>query len=377
MSDPVSSSSPIPQMDVGAFYRAHRSDIDAAVGRVLNSGRFILGEECQRFEAHFARAFGFGGAVGVASGTDALTLALKGLGIGPGDEVATVSHTAVATVAAIEIAGARPVLIDIEPQSYTMDPEALRDAFADRPSIKAVVVVHLYGHPADMAAIASICRERHARLIEDCAQAHGAKIGDVYVGNFGDVAAFSFYPTKNLGAFGDGGAVCANTQSLVARLRTLREYGWVKRYVSDVPGMNSRLDELQAAILDVRLAGLERDNERRREIAAIYTRGLAGAPLALPIERPGVRHVFHQYVVRVQDRDGLAARLKAARIGSNVHYPIPVHLQPAYVGRLALSPQDLTNTETAAREVLSLPMYPELTDAEVKYVIAELSAALD
>ena len=377
MSDPVSSSGPIPQMDVGAFYRVHRSDIDAAVARVLNSGWFILGEECKRFEAHFARTFNFGGAVGVASGTDALILALKGLGIGPGDEVATVSHTAVATVAAIEIAGARPVLVDIEPQSYTMDPEALRHAFANRPSIKAVVVVHLYGNPADMAAIASICRERGAWLIEDCAQAHGAKIGDVFVGGFGDVAAFSFYPTKNLGAFGDGGAVCANTQSLVARLRTLREYGWVKRYVSDVPGMNSRLDELQAAILDVRLAGLERDNERRREIAAIYTRGLSGAPVALPIERPGVRHVFHQYVVRVRDRDGLAARLKAAGIGSNVHYPIPVHLQPAYVGRLALSPQDLSHTETAAREVLSLPMYPELTDAQVKNVIAELSAALD
>jgi dTDP-4-amino-4,6-dideoxygalactose transaminase len=258
-----------------------------------------------------------------------------------------------------------------------MDPDALRCAFACSPPIKAVVVVHLYGQPADMPVIAAICRDHGARLIEDCAQAHGAKIGDACVGGFSDAAAFSFYPTKNLGAFGDGGAVCANDPALLARLRVLREYGWVKRYVSDVPGMNSRLDELQAAILKVRLAGLDRDNERRREIAASYARGLAGAALGLPSERAGARHVYHQYVVRLRNRDGLAARLKAAGIGCNIHYPMPVHLQPAYLGRLAQGPSGLANTEAASREVLSLPMYPELTEAQVSRVIATLTAALD
>jgi dTDP-4-amino-4,6-dideoxygalactose transaminase len=363
-------------MDVGAFYRKHRAEIDAAVARVLNSGWFILGEECRSFERLFAAEFDLGGAVGVASGTDAVTLALKALGIEPGDRVATVSHTAVATVAAIELAGARPVLIDIGPETFAMDPESLHRAFADSAPIRAVVAVHLYGHPADMIAIGSICREHGALLIEDCAQAHGAKIGDAFVGTFGDAAAFSFYPTKNLGAFGDGGAVCAKDSAIVAKLFVLREYGWVKRYISDVPGMNSRLDELQAAILKVRLAELANGNARRREIAASYTRGLAGAPLTLPIERPGMRHVYHQYVIRFHDRDRLSAQLKAEGIGSNVHYPLPVHLQPAYLGRVAVGPTGLANTETAAREVLSLPMYPELSDDEVARVIATLSAAL-
>jgi len=364
------------QMDVGAFYRRRRTEVDAAIARVLNSGWFILGGECAAFEAEFAEAFGYGGSVGVANGTDALTLALRALGIGPGDRVATVSHTAVATVAAIEMAGAVPVLVDVDDETLTMDPAELHGALATTAGIRAVVVVHLYGQPADLGALAPICREFGVRLVEDCAQAHGATIGGVYVGGHGDAAAFSFYPTKNLGAFGDGGAVAARDPAVLERVRALRQYGWVKRYVSEIAGVNSRLDELQAAILRVRLPELAADNERRRTIAASYDQGLRSEALRLPYRSEDSRHVFHQYVIRVADRDRVAARLKAVGVGVNIHYPEPVHLQAAYRGRLACGPSGLANSEAAARSVLSLPMYPELADADIERVIRALRAAL-
>jgi len=344
---------PVPQMDVGAFYRAHRGEIDAAVARVLDSGWYVLGTEGDAFEAEFSAMFGYGGAVGVASGTDALILALKALDIGRGDRVITVSHTAVATVAAIEIAGAEPVLVDIDPVSFTMDPADLERALAATAGVKAVIVVHLYGQPADLPILADICKRRGVKLIEDCAQAHGARVGARFVGGFGDIAAFSFYPTKNLGAFGDGGAVCASDPTLLETLRALRQYGWRRRYVSDIAGMNSRLDEIQAAILRARLPQLEAGNRRRREIAAAYRAGLAGLDLVLPVEREGTTHVYHQYVVRCRDRDALCARLRAARVGFNIHYPVPVHLQPAYEDRLIRSEGGLASTEAAAREVWS------------------------
>jgi dTDP-4-amino-4,6-dideoxygalactose transaminase len=366
----------IAQMDPGAFYRAHSADIDAAVARVLASGWYILGREVAAFERDFAAAIGAPHGIGVANGTDALVLALRGLGIQPGDKVAAVSHTAVATVAAIELAGGVPVLIDIDEASYTLDPAALEAAFELHPTIKAVVAVHLYGQAADLERIEPIVRKHGAWLIEDCAQCHGAMLDGRKLGSIGDAAAFSFYPTKNLGALGDGGFVCAKDASVAERIRSLREYGWKSRYVSDIAGMNSRLDELQAAILSARLPHLAAENNRRRDIAAAYNQGLAGTGLVLPSVRAGATHVYHQYVVRHPDRDGLQGRMKAEGVGCNIHYPVPVHLQPAYRDRITIGPAGLARTEAAGRSVLSLPMYPQLDDASVARVIETVRAVV-
>jgi dTDP-4-amino-4,6-dideoxygalactose transaminase len=364
----------IPQADPGAGYRAHKQEIDAAVAAALDSGWYILGKEVAAFESEFAAYVGVGHGVGVANGTDALALALRALGIGPGDAVATVSHTAVATVAAIEMAGATPVLIDIEDEFFTIDPQAFEQAIqasaADAP-IRAVIPVHLYGQAADMDAIVAIARRHDIRVVEDCAQAHGAELGGRKLGSFGDAAAYSLYPTKNLGALGDGGIVTTGDAALAASLAALRQYGWRDRYVSDLVGVNSRLDEVQAALLRVRLRHLDEDNRRRQAIAAIYDEQLADcAALQLPARRDGSSHVFHQYVVRSADRDGLQQRLRAAGIGTNIHYPMPVHLQPAYKGRIKSGPGGLERSELATRTVLSLPMFPQLDDAQAQEVCA-------
>jgi dTDP-4-amino-4,6-dideoxygalactose transaminase len=304
--------------------------------------------------------------VGVGSGTDAIAIALMACGIGPGDEVITVSHTAVATVAAIEMAGATPVFADIEPDYYTLDPAKL-DALIG-PRTKAVIPVHLYGQCAELEAICRIARGKGLRVIEDCAQAHGAQYGGKTAGSFGDIGCFSFYPTKNLGAVGDGGMLITSDAELAERIRLIREYGWARRYVSDIKGVNSRLDELQAAILRVKLRHLDAQTASRGRIALAYTAGLADSGLTLPANRPGSSHVHHLYVVRNDRRDALQQYLVSAGIGALVHYPVPVHLQPAYENRLRGS-DDMAETEKAAREVLSLPMYPELSDSEVESVI--------
>lgn len=363
----------VPQADPRAGYLAHKAEIDAAIARMLRGGRYILGPEVAAFEAEFAAYIGVRHAVGVASGTEALVLALKALDLGPGDYVATVSHTAVATVAAIELAGAKPLLIDIEPRTYTLDPQRLADALAHPPGrIAAVIPVHLYGLGADMAALGDLARRHGLRIIEDCAQSHGAWLDGRRLGGIGDLAASSFYPTKNLGGIGDGGGVLTRDAALATRLRELREYGWRRRYVSDRIGMNSRLDELQAAILRVKLRRLDADNARRQAIAGAYDEGLRWSGLVLPARRNTATHVFHQYVVRSPARDALAVALKADGIGTNIHYPVPVHLQPAYQGRVAIGAGGLGESERAAREVLSLPMFPELADAQVARVIAAL-----
>ncbi len=367
--------SPILQNDPKAGYLSAKPAIDAAIARALDSGWYILGREVEGFEREFAGFAGADQAIGVASGTDALILALRGLGIGPGDRVATVSHTAVATVAAIELAGAEPVLIDIDPATYTIDPAELGRALALMPGIKAVIPVHLYGQPADMTAILELARRHDLRVIEDCSQSHGATLGGRMTGTFGHAAAFSLYPTKNLGALGDAGIITTTDPAVAERIRMLREYGWKQRYVSDIAGMNSRLDELQAAILRARLPRLAADNARRRAIAQAYDGGLKGAGVTLPVTSPEAVPVFHQYVVRAADRDGLRAALKEQGIGTNIHYPMPVHLQPAYLGRVAIGPSGMAETERAAREVLSLPMYPQLDDAMVDRVIAAMWAA--
>lgn len=369
----------IPVANPGAGYRALRADIDAAVARALESGWYILGAEGRAFEEEFSAWLGAGRTVGCGNGTDAIALALRGLGIGPGCAVATVSHTAVATVAAVEMTGATPVLIDIDPVHYTMDPARLAATLenppAGLPPIRAVIVVHLYGQAAEMPAIQYLCHRNGLALIEDCAQAHGAKLNGRMVGTFGDAATFSFYPTKNMGALGDGGAVVMRDAEPATEVGALRQYGWHRHYISDKPGVNSRLDELQAAILRVKLRHLDAQNARRRQIAAAYNAALAGnRHLTAPTARDGVEHVFHLYVTRALERDAVQARLREAGIGSAIHYPAPVHLQPAYQGRVAVGAGGLDHTELAAREVLSLPIYPELTDAEVSRVCAALRA---
>jgi dTDP-4-amino-4,6-dideoxygalactose transaminase len=366
----------IPQTDPRAGYLAQKTEIDAAITCVLEGGHYILGREVEAFEAAFADFLGVPHAVGVANGTDAIELALRACNIGAGDLVFTVSHTAVATVAAIERAGAAAVLVDVEPGTYTMAPRelarALETTLPGRPA--AVLPVHIYGQPAELSALSEIARAHGLRLIEDCAQSHGALYRGRPTGGFGDVACFSFYPTKNLGAFGDGGMVVTRDHSLAARLREIREYGWRDRYVSAGIGINSRLDEIHAAILGIKLRTLAAGNARRQVIAERYDAGLAGLPLALPVRRPEASHVFHQYVIRLAERDTLRNRLRAVGIGCGIHYPVPVHRQPAYTGRLACGPSGLGVTERAAPQILSLPIFPQLSDTAIDRVIAEIRA---
>src|SRR5271170_2673840 len=357
----------IPQTDPRAGYLAQRAAIDAVIARVLMGGLYLLGREVEAFEAAFAAFVGVAHGVGVGNGTDAIELALRACGIGTGDLVFTVSHTSVAPIAAIERAGAIAVLIDVEPGTYTMDPHelsrALRMPPLGRPA--AVLPVHLYGQPADLSALSDIAHSYGLRLIEDCAQSHGALWRDRRVGSVGDVACFSFYPTKNLGALGDGGMVVTNDPSLAAASREIRQYGWRERFISARIGINSRLDAIQAAILGVKLESLSAGNARRQAIADRYDAGLAGLPLALPVRRSEATHVFHQYVIRLAQRDLLRDRLGAVGISTGIHYPAPVHRQPAYDGRLAAGPSGLGVTECAAAQVLSLPIYPQLYDEAV------------
>jgi dTDP-4-amino-4,6-dideoxygalactose transaminase len=367
----------IPQTDPRAGYLAQRAAIDVAIARVLEGGQYILGGEVAAFETAFAKFLGVGHAVGCGSGTDAIELALRACGIGAGDLVYTVSHTAVATVAAIERAGATPVLIDVEPGTWTMAPRELARALRDPPPTgrpAAVLPVHLYGQPADLPALAEIARAHGLRLIEDCAQSHGAAHRGRLAGTWGDLACFSFYPTKNLGALGDAGMVVTDDPALAAALREVREYGWRDRYVSAGSGINSRLDALQAAVLGVKLGALVDGNRRRGAIAERYDHGLAGLPLVVPTRRPGSTHVFHQYVIRLPERDGLRESLRRAGIGTGVHYPAPVHQQPAYARRLCCGPSGLGVTERAAPQILSLPIYPQLADPAADRVVAEIRA---
>ena len=347
-------------------YRSHKVEIDQAIQRVLDKGRYILGEETKAFEAEFAAYIGVNHGIGVGSGTEAIHIALAACGIGPGDEVVTVSHTAVATVAAIELTGANPVFVDIERDFYTLDPRRLEESIT--PKTKAIIPVHLYGQSGDMMPILDIARKHGVRVIEDCAQAHGTIYQGRRVGSWGDMACFSFYPTKNLGALGDGGMIVTNNPEFTEKARLLREYGWAERYISKIPGWNSRLDELQAAILRIKLRYLDSDNERRANLASRYDTALAGAGLVTPKRREASTHVYHLYVVRSAERDELHAYLNARGVGALTHYPVPVHLQPAYRDSLRRS-NSLLETEKAAREVLSLPIYPELTDSRLEEVV--------
>ena len=361
--------------DLKANYAAYRDELREAALRVLDSGWYIGGSEVEAFETAFAAFAETDHAVGVATGTDAIILAIRACDIGPGDVVITVSHTAVATVAAVELAGATVALVDVDPDTFGMDPDALAaaceslaDAHAGQP--KAVLPVHIYGHPVDLPAIQGIVEEHNLILIEDCAQAHGARLKGQRVGSFGALGTFSFYPTKNLGALGDGGAIATNDPELAAQVRLLKEYGWQERYVSHVAGMNSRLDPIQAAMLAVKLQHLDDENAKRREIAARYTAALADTPLILPACADNVEPVYHQYVVQHKQRDELQQFLRARNIGSLIHYPVPVHKQPAYEGRVELPAGPLTVTEGLAKRILSLPIHAQLTDEQFDRTVA-------
>ncbi len=348
-----------------AQYLSRKKEIDLAINRVLRKGRYILGEEVKTFEKEFAGYIGVAYGTGVGSGTEALHIALLACGIGQGDEVITVSHTAVATVSAIESTGARPVFVDIDPVSYTIDVEKIKKAITRR--TKAIIPVHIYGKSADMGPIIKIGSRYGIRIIEDCAQAHGAKYKGRRVGSLGEISCFSFYPTKNLGAVGDGGAIVTSDKELAGRLRMLREYGWRKRFVSEMAGINARLDELQAAVLRVKLRYLDRENSRRKEIARVYDNLFSVAPVIIPKVKVKVEHAYHHYVISSPRRDELQRFLGQNGIGTGVYYPLPIHLQPAYKGRCSIS-GDLSNTEDACRKVLSLPMYPHLSDEEARWV---------
>ncbi|MEP6809881.1 MAG: DegT/DnrJ/EryC1/StrS family aminotransferase [Chthoniobacterales bacterium] len=360
----------IRSVDPRAGYHAHQENIDAAIARVLQSGSYILGPEVSDFEREWAAFLGVAQTVGVGNGTDAIVLALRALGIGRGDTVVTTANTAVATVAAIELAGATPLFVDVEQDTLTLSPAHLHAALEQDTArqIKAVIPVHLYGLPADMPAILALARRYDLQVIEDCAQAHGASRAGRFVGTWGDAATFSFYPTKNLAALGDGGAVVTDNLALAERLRALRTYGWRERHQSDEPGMNTRLDELQAAILRARLPFLAEENARRIAIARRYCESLGQITrLRLPAALPETVHVFHQFVVRLEQRDLLRAHLSEHDIETAVLYQYPIHLQPAYRHRIATE-GPLEVTERAATELLCLPIHPWLSDAEVERI---------
>jgi dTDP-4-amino-4,6-dideoxygalactose transaminase len=367
----------VPFVDLRARVAAVRDELDAAVRRVLDSGWFVLGPEVEAFERELAEALGAREAVAVASGTEALQLALTAIGAGPGDEVVTTSLSAAFTALAVVATGARPVFVDVDPETLDLDPGAV--ARAVTPRTKALLPVHLYGHPADMEPILAVAREHDLAVVEDACQAHGALYRGRPVGTLGGergIGALSFYPTKNLGALGDGGAILLNDRPLAARLRRLRNGGQSDRYRHEEAGLNSRLDELQAAVLRVGLRHLPAWTERRRAIAAFYGRALAGPGLGLPMERPDVRAVHHLFVARHPRRDDLMAALRHRGVETLIHYPIPLHRQPAFAASRG-RPASLPVAEKAASEILSLPLYPELTDAQAERVASTVREALE
>jgi dTDP-4-amino-4,6-dideoxygalactose transaminase len=363
-------SSAIPFFDVAAAYRSFRGEIDSAVRRVLESGLVVLGPEVEAFEAEFAAYVGARFAVGVASGTDAIVLAMRALGLGPADEVITVANAGIPPIAAICAIGARPRFVDVDHETLLLDPDAV--AAAVTPATRALLAVHLYGQPLAMEQVRNAASLSGLPLIEDCAHAHGLRVAGVHAGTFGAIGCFSFYPTKNLGAFGDAGACVTDDPVLAESLRRLRVYGAAPDGTVAIPGLNSRLDELQATLLRVMLRGLDGRVARRRFLAAVYDDALRGAPVE-PLRRANESDAYHLYVVRVPERQRYAAALAAAGIGCKVHYPIPAYQMPAFRDS-RLGAGGLPETERACAEVLSLPLYPELEPGDVARVARVLRA---
>ena len=363
----------IPLADLGAQYRQLKPEIDAAIQRVLTDARFVQGPAVETFEQAFAEYCRVPYAVAVNSGTSALHVALLAVGVKPGDEVITVPFTFAATVAAIEYTGARPVLVDIDPEFYTMAPDALERVIT--PRTRAIVPVHLFGQPADMDAITRIARQHRIPIIEDAAQAHGAEYRGRRAGSMGDIGCFSFYPAKNLGAFGEGGAAVTSNPEYAETLRLLRSWGEKRRYEHLIRGFNYRMDGLQGAVLGVKLKYLEGWTDARIRLAHRYTEQLAGTQAVPPRERDGVRHVYQAYSVRVRQRDAWRAYLADRQIQTAIHYPVPIHLQPAY-SDLGYGSGSFPVAESVAREILSLPIYPELNQAQVDEVADVIRAGL-
>jgi len=364
----------IPVLDLKTQYASIRSEIDAVLQTVLQSTEFILGPAVRELERSVADYCECAHGIGVASGTDALRLTLAALGIGPGDEVITTPFTYIATANTISHCGATPVFVDIDPRSFNLAPEAVERAIASR--TKAIVPVHLYGHPAEMDPILQLADAHGLAVVEDGAQAIGARYRGRRVGSFGIAGCLSFYPTKNLGAYGDGGMIVTRDPKLAEQLDVLRRQGGRRKYHADVLGFNSRLDSIQAAILSVKLRHLEAWNNSRRELARRYNRLLADLPLTTPSEIGEVEHVYHQYTIRVSQRDALAAHLKSRGIGTMIYYPVPLHLQALYLGSESTQ-VSLPHAEQAAQEVLSLPMYPELSSAQQDQIAAAIREFLD
>lgn len=359
----------VPFVDLTRQFKEIEDEIISAARRVFEKGRFILGEEVSAFEEEFSHYCGVRYGVGVNSGTDALYLSLKAAGIGENDEVITVANSFVASALAISLAGAKPRFVDIDPETFNMDPNKLEHFLNKQKNkkIKALLPVHLYGQPAEMDSLMDIAHRYHLVIIEDACQAHGAEFRGGKVGSFGTMGCFSFYPTKNLGGYGDGGMVVTDDKKLYEKLRLLRCYGEKKKYHHSFLGGNSRLDELQAAILRVKLKHLDRLNAQRREKALLYKKKLEGTGVGCPVEREGSNPVYHLFVIRTKKREALQKFLKGKGVETLIHYPIPIHLQKAYKG-LGYRRGDLPVTEKFAREILSLPLYPELSEKEIEEV---------
>ena len=358
----------IPILDLSAQNEALRSQLDLAIARVIDNSSYILGEEVAAFENEFAAYTGTRHCVAVANGTDALALSLRAIGVSPGDEVITTSHSASATAAAIQQIGAQPVFADIESDSLCICPKSISRVYSKR--VKAIIVVHIYGQPAELDAIIEFGNANKVAIIEDCAQAHGACYRDKKVGGFGITGAFSFYPTKLLGALGDAGAIVTSDETIADRLRSLRQYGWQHRYISNEPGYNSRLDEMQAAILRCKLLHLEDWIEKRRDIAEKFSNSCSSSILSPTIisER---KHAFHLYVVRCKQRDKLREYLSSRAIGTAQHYPVPLHQQPAFSS--CRFDNDMQNTDALYNTMLTLPMYPELASESVDAICSALT----
>lgn len=355
----------IPFANPHAQYMRYQKAIQAAMQQVLNEGCYVLGNQVRQFEEEFSSYIGTRHCIGVGSGTDALSLSLRSLNISPGDEVITVSHTAVATVAAIAMTGATPVLIDIEKDRKTLNPELLENAISKK--TKAIIVVHIYGQPAQINDILSIAERHGLTVIEDCAQATGALYDNVRVGSIAHIGCFSFYPTKNLGAIGDGGAITTNDSDLAKRLRSLRQYGWNDERESQEISLVSRLDELQASILRVKLEQLDSDNQKRQNIADHYQKSLSNLPLELPLIEQNSKSVFHLYVIQHSDRDLIKRHLNDLGVGTAIHYPKPVHHHQAFQ-QICKIPDKLKITEEISHSILSLPMFPEMSDTQKERV---------
>ena len=362
----------IPFLDLKGQYKEIKPQVDAAVARVIESAQFVLGPEVAAFEERFAAYCGVRHCVALNSGTSALHLALLAAGVGPGDEVITVSMTFVATTAAILYCGAKPVFVDVDPDTWTMDPNLLKAAIT--PRTKAILPVHLHGLMADMDPIIEVADRAGLIVIEDAAQAHGSEYRGRRAGSVGDIGCFSFYPGKNLGAYGEAGAAVTNSSGLARQLALLRDWGQESKYNHVLPGYNFRMDGIQGAVLNVKMAYIERWTEARRTVASHYDRLLARAQFKRPAPPPHCRHVYHVYAVEVEHRDQVQKALSAAGIGTGIHYPVPVHLQKAY-GELGYGRGDFPVTEAIANRFLSLPIYAELQPEQVANVVLELENA--